>query len=323
MRTYRQLTSGERYALSALRKQGCSQAQIARTLNRHPSTISREIRRNSKDRTGRVYRPTLADAYARWRRSRSRRNQRFTPDYWAVVVAHLKKEWSPEQISGWLRRKRRLSISHETIYRYIWEDRRRGGALYQHLRGSQKQRRKRYGRYDSRGRLAGKRLISERPAAAHNRSRVGHLEADTVIGNLSDNHCVLTLVDRKKGYVMIGKLEARTVQATNRRAVRLINDAARHTHTVTADNGTEFHGYDEIEAATGSIFYFATPYHSWERGTSENTNGLIRQYLPKRQSMVRITQRHCSRIAQKLNNRPRKRLGFLTPKECYENSSIT
>ena len=245
------------------------------------------------------------------------------PDYWAVVVAHLKKEWSPEQISGWLRRKRRLSISHETIYRYIWEDRRRGGALYQHLRGSQKQRRKRYGRYDSRSRLAGKRLISERPAAAHNRSRVGHLEADTVIGNLSDKHCVLTLVDRKTGYVMIGKLEARTVEATNRRAVRLINDAARHTHTVTADNGTEFHGYDEIEAATGSVFYFATPYHSWERGTSENTNGLIRQYLPKRQSMVRITQRHCSRIAQKLNNRPRKRLGFLTPKECYENSSIT
>ena len=122
---------------------------------------------------------------------------------------------------------------------------------------------------------------------------------------------------------MIGKLEARTVEATNRRAVRLINDADRHTHTITADNGTEFHGYDEIEAATGSTFYFATPYHSWERGTSENTNGLIRQYLPKRQSMARITQRHCSRIAQKLNNRPRKRLGFLTPKECYENSSTT
>ena len=240
-----------------------------------------------------------------------------------MVVAHLKEEWSPEQISGWLRRKRRLPISHETIYRYIWEDRRSGGALYRHLRGSQKQRRKRYGRYDSRGRLAGKRLISERPAAAQNRSRVGHLEADTMIGNLSDKHCVLTLVDRKTGYVMIGKLEARTVQAINRRAVRLINNAARHTHTVTADNGTEFHGYDEIEAATGSTFYFATPYHSWERGTSENTNGLIRQYLPKRQSMTRITQRHCSRIAQTLNNRPRKRLGFLTPEECYENNSIT
>ena len=145
--------------------------------------------------------------------------------------------------------------------------------------------------------------------------------ARAVIGNLSDRHCVLTLVDRKTGYVMIGKLETRTVEAANRRAICMIKNAARATRTVTADNGTEFHGYKTIEAATGSRFYFAAPYHSWERGTSENTNGLIRQYLPKRQSMARVTQRHCSRIAQTLNNRPRKRLGFRTPKECYENIS--
>ena len=169
------------------------------------------------------------------------------------------------------------------------------------------QRRKRYGSYDSRGRLAGKRPISERPAGAQNRSRVGHLEADTVIGTSSDKHCVLTFVDRKTGYVMIGKLEARTVEATNRRAVRLIKTAARPTHTITADNGTEFHGYGAIEAETGSKFYFAAPYHSWERGTSENTNGLIRQYLPKRTSMAHITQHACNRIAHKLNTRPRKR----------------
>ncbi len=322
MNRYRQLTSEERHTLSTLRKQGYQQAAIARALGRHRSTISREVRRNSKDRGGRVYRPDLANDYARWRRGRSRRNRRFEAEDWALVLIGLKQQWSPEQISGWLRRKRRLSISHETIYRYIWEDRRRGGELYHHLRGSPKQRRKRYGRYDSRGRLAGKRLISERPAAAENRSQVGHLEGDTVIGS-SDKHCVLTLVDRKTGYVMIGKLEARTVEATNRRAVGLIRAAPRPTHTVTADNGTEFHGYTAIEAATGSKFYFATPYHSRERGTSENTNGLIRQYLPKRHSMAHITQRHCSRIAQKLNNRPRKRLGFLTPKECYELNSQT
>ena len=125
-----------------------------------------------------------------------------------------------EQAAGWLRRKARLSISHETIYRHIWRDRKRGGRLYLHLRCSPKQRRKRYGSYDSRGRLAGKRPISERPAGAQNRSRVGHLEADTVIGTSSDKHCVLTFVDRKTGYVMIGKLEARTVEATNRRAVQ-------------------------------------------------------------------------------------------------------
>ena len=149
------------------------------------------------------------------------------------------------------------------------------------------------------------------------RSCAAILEADTVIGTSSDKHCVLTFVDRKTGYVMIGKLEARTVEATNRRAVRLIKTAARPTHTITADNGTEFHGYGAIEAETGSKFYFAAPYHSWERGTSENTNGLIRQYLPKRTSMAHITQHACNRIAHKLNNRPRKRLGYRTPEECY------
>lgn len=314
MRTYHQLTSEERYALSTLRKQGFSQAAIARALGRHRSTVSREVRRNSRD--GRAYRPALADDYARWRRSRSRRNQRFGPSHWQLVQARLEDEWSPEQIAGRLRLQGRLSISHETIYRHIWEDRRRGGNLYRHLRGSQKKRRKRYGRYDSRGRLAGKRPITERPPGAENRSRVGHLEGDTVMGN-SDKHCVLTLVDRKTGFVMIGKLEARTVEATNRRAIALIRTAPRQTRTITADNGTEFHGYMAIENATGASFYFAAPYHSWERGTSENTNGLIRQYLPKRMSMAHVTQRDCSRIARKLNTRPRKRLGYRTPEECH------
>ncbi len=317
MRKYHQLTPGERYALSALRKQGLSQGQIARTLGRAPSTISREVRRNSKDRGGRVYRPALADDYARWRRSRSRRNRQFGYAQWALITQCLQEEWSPEQVAGRFKRDGLMSISHETIYRYVWDDRRRGGTLHRHLRCSPKQRRKRYGHYDSRGRLAGKRPLSERPPGAQNRSRVGHLEADTVIGNISDKHCILTFVDRKSGYVMIGKLEARTVEATNSRAVHMINHAARPTRTVTADNGTEFHGYTAIETATGSKFYFATPYHSWERGTSENTNGLIRQYLPKRTSMAHITQRACNKIAHKLNTRPRKRLAYRTPEECY------
>ena len=140
MHRYRQLTSGERYALSALRKQGCNQAAIARALGGHRSTISREVRRNSKDRVGHVYRPDLADDYARWRRGRSRRNERFGPSDWRVVEACLRQQWSPEQAAGWLRRKARLSISHETIYRH----RKRGGRLYLHLRCSPKQRRKRY-----------------------------------------------------------------------------------------------------------------------------------------------------------------------------------
>jgi IS30 family transposase len=317
MRKYNQLTSGERYELRALKRQGYSKAAIARALGRHRSTIGREITRNSRKDTG--YRPSTADEMTRARRRRSRRNRRFTGADWHMVVAHLKQEWSPEQISGRLARSGELRISHATIYRYIWEGRRQGGLLHLHLRGARKKRRKRYGRYDSRGRLAGKRMISERPAGAENRSRVGHLEGDTVLG--TDKHALLTLVDRKTGYVMIGKLRARTVEATNRRAIDLINNAARRTRSVTVDNGTEFHGYKAIEAATGADFFFATPHHSWERGTNENTNGLIRQYAPKRTSLAHLTQAECDSIAEKLNSRPRKRLGYRTPAECYELNS--
>ena len=318
MTTYRQLTSGERYALSALRKQGYCNAAIARALGRHRSTIGRELRRNTRKDGG--YRPSTADQKTRGRRARSRRNEQFTPGDWVLVVFYLKQLWSPEQISGTLKMKGLLGISHETIYRYVWDDRARGGTLYRYLRQALKKRRKGYAKYDSRGRLAGKRPISERPAGAENRSRVGHFEGDTVIGS-SDKHCVLTLVDRKTGYTMIGKLESRTVKAVNRRAIGLLRGSRRRVRTVTLDNGTEFHGHKKIEAATAARFYFAAPYHSWERGTSENTNGLIRQYLPKRTSMAGITQRDCTRIAKKLNRRPRKRLGFRTPEECYEQQS--
>lgn len=319
MSTYHQLTPGERYELSALRKQGLKPAAIARALGRHRTTIWREIKRNS-NRDG-AYRPSTADQMTRGRRSRSRRNQRFTAADWRLVDPWIREDFSPEQISGWLLRRRELSISHETIYRHIWADWKRGGTLRRHLRGARKQRRKRYGHYDSRGRLAGKRPISERPLGAENRSRVGHLEGDTVLG--TDQHCLLTLVDRKSGFTWIGKLEARTVEATNRAAIALINATARSTRTITVDNGTEFHGYKAIEASTGVTFFFATPHHSWERGTNENTNGLIRQYAPKRTSLARLTQADCHRIAAKLNNRPRKRLGFRTPAECYDINSAT
>ena len=161
--TYRQITFEERYTLGLLRRQGLSPAAMARVLGRHRSTILREVLRNRKASDG-GYRPQLADWYARGRRSRSRRNRRFTPAEWQRVHRLLQRQWSPEQIAGYLRRHRRLRISHETIYRYIWADKRADGMLYTHLRGARKQRRKRYGRYDSRGRLAGKRPITARPA---------------------------------------------------------------------------------------------------------------------------------------------------------------
>jgi IS30 family transposase len=231
----------------------------------------------------------------------------------------LREQWSPEQVAGYLRRTGELLISHETIYRHVWRDKKRGGALHAHLRGARKNCRKRYGRYDSRGRLAGKRHISQRPATVENRTRTGDWEIDTMMGQSlgESSHCILTLVERKSGYLLIGKLRTRTAEETTRATVELMIRHREQFRTITADNGTEFHSYEVIEAVTGVKFYFATPHHSWERGTNENTNGLIRQYLPKGQSMVRLTQTQCDAIAEQLNNRPRKRHGYKTPNQCF------
>ena len=312
---YRQITSEERYRISALRREGYCPAAIARRLGRHRGTISRELERNCSPWDG-SYRPSKAQEQANGRRSRSRRNRRFEHRDWKRVESLLREDWSPEQVSGSLRRTGVLSISHETIYRYVWEDRARGGALYQHLRCATKQRRKRYGRYDSRGRLAGKRHISQRPASVERRHAVGHWEIDTVMGTGNDD-CIVTLVERATGYLLIGKLAARNMEAAAERTIELVRKYPEKFQTITADNGTEFHSYKDVEKATGVRFYFATPHHSWERGTNENTNGLIRQYLPKRTSMAHVTQRDCNAIARQLNVRPRKRYDYQTPEERF------
>ena len=309
---YYQITSEERYTISTLRKQGYSAAKIARYLGRHPSSIYREIRRN-RCNDGR-YRPSKASRRTRGRRSRSRRNRQFTHHDYGIVENLLREKLSPEQISGYLRKNEVFFISHETIYRYIWRNKKDGGSLYLHLRCSGKQKRKRYGAYDSRGRLAGKRHISERPSEVEERQVFGHWEVDTVAGKGSKD-CIVTLVERKSGLVQIGKLKDRTAKELNQRIIRLITQSHLRFKTITADNGTEFHGYKKVEKKTGVPFYFATPYHSWERGTNENTNGLIRQYLPKGMSMEEIDQQHCNYIADKLNSRPRKRHGYKTPAE--------
>ena len=315
--SYCQITSAERYSVALLRRRGLHLAEIARVLGRHRSSISRELRRNASHHDG-TYRPPLADWYARGRRSRSRRNTHFTASDWARVEALVRADWSPEQIAGRLRRERVLTISHETIYRRIWRDKRVGGDLHRHLRGRQKLRRKRYGTYDSRGRLAGKRPITARPAGAERRSRFGHWEGDTMLGAGQAGPCILTLVERKSGFVVIGQLRQRTAVRLNRRLGQLLPQQRRPVRTITVDNGTEFHSYAALEQRHPTRFYFATPHHSWERGTNENTNGLIRQYLPKGASMAHLTQRDCDRLAMKLNRRPRKRLGYRTPEECYE-----
>lgn len=210
--------------------------------------------------------------------------------------------------------KRRMS--HETIYQYIRRDKSDGGTLWNHLRQSTKQRRKRYNAYDSRGRLAAKRHISERPASVETRKYKGHWEIDTVHGRGS-HHCIVTLLERKTGFVIIGKLPNKTTTSLNKRTIKLISRDLNNFKTITSDNGTEFHQYKKIEESCKAKFYFANPYHSWERGSNENVNGLIRQYLPKTKSMANLTQQRCDEIAAQLNQRPRKRYNYKTPEEMY------
>ena len=157
-------------------------------------------------------------------------------------------------------------------------------------------------------------MIDTRPPSVESRHVKGHWEIDTVMGG-RDHHCIVTLVERKTGYVLIGKLRHRTKQETNARIVALIRKHKLQFSTITADNGTEFHDYPVVERQTGVTFYFAYPYHSWQRGSNENMNGLIRQYFPKRASMAHITQHDCNAVMTKLNTRPRKRFGYKTPEE--------
>ena len=314
---YTHLTENERYMLSALRKQGLTVAAIAKALGRHRSTVYREVERNSRwssyDQLY-TYQPARAQQKVRTRTKKARRNKRYDAIDFLLVDALLKLNWSPEQIVGYFRYKGYPVMSHETIYQHVWADKSEGGSLWQYLRQSPKIRRKRYRSKDSRGRVAAKRHISERPELVNERKEFGHWEIDTVIGHGS-KHCLVTMVERQSRYTLVGQLDDRTTESLNKRVGWLIKETGLPFKTITADNGTEFNQYQQLEHSHGCDLYFATPYHSWERGTNENTNGLLRQYIPKKQSMALLSQRSCSDIARRLNTRPRKVLGFKTPEE--------
>lgn len=196
-------------------------------------------------------------------------------------------------------------------------DRKAGGTLWKHLRVVTKKYRKRYGAYDSRGRLAGKRHIATRPAEVETRARLGHWEGDTVHDSTRHSACIVTMVERKLGFVAIGQLDRCGATETTARLKQLIDAQPHRVRALTLDNGTVFHGYRQLEAMVDTVCYFATPYHAWERGSNENVNGLIRQTPKKGVSIEHLTQRDFQRIADKLNPRPRKRLGFRTPEEVY------
>ena len=308
---YRQITLEERYQLAQLRWLRLSVAEIARRLGRHRSTIHRELARNRSTR-GR-YEWYHSHCLALARRSHSRRNRRLTAAHWARVTPYLARGWSPEQIAGrwWVDGRRWLS--HEAIYQYLYRDRQAGGQLYRWLPQGRKARRRRFGRQ----RLGGPRgrSITERPAIVARRRQVGHWEIDTVQGR--GRACLVTAVERATGYAVIGKLRACTTDALVGRLKALLGDQPHPVRTITADNGSEMTGYRSLERALQTRFYFTQPYSAWQRGSIEHLNGLIRRVYPKGTDFTPVTQQACTRLARLLNQRPRRRLGFRTPEECY------
>lgn len=307
-----QIASDERYAIGQCLRQRMSIRAIARFLGRPASTILRELRRNRCGHDA-AYRPEIAQRKCQNRRHLGHRRWRYSLADWALIIERLEEWWSPDQIAETLAAEGRLQITATTIYRFVRRNRRLGGQLYRLLRHGRRPR-KRYRSVERRGRLAGKRTVDERPAVVAARTRQGDWEIDTMVGP-GGQGVLLCLVERATGYLLLGLLADRTAAGVRVRALQLL--AGHRVHTITADNGTEFHQYRAIEAATGATFYFAPPYQAWVRGTCENTIGLVRQYLPKGMRLEGLTQLHCTHIATHLNRRPRKRLDYQTPEECY------
>jgi len=308
---YTQLTQEERYQISALLKAGHDQTEIAMILERHKSTISREIGRN----TGlRGYRPKQAQRLTNERRQ-SKVRSLISSNTWLVVEQLIKLDWSPEQISLWLKSFCSISISHEWIYQFILQDKAYDGNLHRHLR-CQKQRRKRYGSYNRRGQLIDRVCIDERPAIVDLRSRIGDWELDTIIGK-NHKQAIVSLTERRTRFTLIHKVKRKTAECVSDAIIKLLLPFSDRVHTMTSDNGKEFADHKNIAAQLNAKFYFAHPYASWERGLNENTNGLIRQYFPKGSDFTPITQKEIDQVMDKLNNRPRKCLGMKTPNQVF------
>jgi len=308
--SYTQLTQEQRYQIHALLKMGHQQTEIATYLEVHKSTISRELHRNQGLRG---YRPKQAHQKAMSRRNHARR--RIQAETWILIEAKLRQEWSPEQISGWLKRQVAVEISHEWIYQYILADKHAGGTLYRHLR-CQKKRRKRYGSYDHRGKLPNRVSIEERPAIVDQRQRIGDWEADTIVGK-GHRQAIVSLTERKSRLVLLQKVDRRTADLVRDAMIGLLQPFTEHLHTITADNGKEFAEHECISSALKTDFFFAHPFAAWERGTNENMNGLIRQYIPKGRQFDTITDHDLLFIIDRLNHRPRKCLDFRTPFEVF------
>jgi IS30 family transposase len=324
--SYGHLTTDERNVMWRMKLLGKSNGEIGRCLGRSAGTISRERRRNAES-DGRYF-PATAQALANARRRAQLRRPR-TGD--AALMAHveakLQDRWSPEQIAGRLAVSPPAAlagqtISHATIYRWIWSFPERSKRLRAYLRVAWKKRRKPYGKPSQRGQIPNRVSIDQRPALVAQRTRLGDWEGDTIVGKARRGYLV-TNVDRTSRYLVARKVEkatAASVTTALHEAMRRLPADRRRTQTF--DNGREFAGHERIARLLGVAVYFAHPYSSWERGTNENTNGLLRQYLPKTADLAELTNWRLESTIRQLNNRPRKCLNYRTPAEVFWNRPL-
>lgn len=314
------MTEEERYQIYEMKLSGLANNQIAAHLKRSPGTLSREIRRNTGRRG---YRPHQANSKAHDRlsyRGKSNANT-INSTSWEYAKKHLiEDQWSPEQIAGRLKLERLLTISPETIYQKILEDKKSGGDLYIHLR-CKKKRKKRYGsNHSRRGTIPGRVDIDQRPAIVDSRKRIGDWEGDTIIGSHTGGAVIASMVERKSRFTCLVKSQDKTTVAVIGGINKCMQPISNLVHTITLDNGREFSQHKNLTEQLEAKVFFAKPYHSWERGLNENTNGLVRQYFPKKVPFDNITNNELRDVAKKINNRPRKCLDYKTPFEVFSRS---
>lgn len=310
---YHHVTRDIRCQIYALKSMGQSLGKIALAVGRDKSTISRELSRNTG---GRGYRFKQADEKAKTRRSNaSKAPQKLTEEMQDTIREKLLEDWSPDQISGRLKLEGK-AISHETIYQFVWRDKHAGGKLYKHLRHRGKRYNKRSSGKAGRGCIPDRIDITARPPIVETKSRIGDWEGDTIIG-AKHKGAIVSYVDRHSKLTLLKKVDRKTADLVTQATVDKMADLPHPVRTITYDNGKEFAAHKDIASALNTSCYFATPYHSWERGLNEHTNGLVRQYLPKSTEFTGVSDDEIQAIKNRLNNRPRKVLQYKTPFEVF------
>jgi IS30 family transposase len=310
---YTQLTLEKRYHISALKKLGYSQKNIALELDVHPATISRELKRNTFNGK---YQPISAQIEYVSRQKKKNKHKAVTKVIEKYIRKKLKLDWSPEQISGRMKIDIKQSIHHETIYQFIYRNKANGGRLYRHLRHRNKKYHCRTKKYQQRGTIVDRIMINKRPKIVEQKNRIGDFEVDTIIGK-NHKEALVTVVDKKSKFSLIRKVNSKQASEVSEALIEMLTPIKPILFTITSDNGKEFAYHKDISLALNVDFYFANPYHSWERGLNEHTNGLIRQYIPKKSEFTNISKEEIVTIQNLLNNRPRKSLKYKTPLEVF------